>query len=783
MAGRSLVLTAEPGAGKSSVVPLLAADEVEGQVLVLEPRRLAARATAARLSELASECSGVGDLIGLTIRGERKHSARTKIEVVTEAILTARLQRDPELPGVGAIVFDEFHERNLHSDLGLAMCLEVRSTIRPELALIVMSATLDAAPVAKLLATDNVIEVPGRTFPVETVHLRRPSDAGWTAAVADAARLAGREVAGDVLVFVPGRREIDQVSRALNDGSREVLGLHGGSSNDVQQAVLRRSRKARTIVATSVAETSVTLPGIEAVVDGGRLRRARFDPISGLGRLETVNVTRFAADQRRGRAGRVGPGRCYRLWSTEDHRHLDDAVPPEIADGDPLPVAFELARWGDPNATSLPLLDHPGPDRLAAGRGILQQLGLVVGDGTLTARGQAASQLGVHPRVGQLLISAKETGRLDDALPVAAILDSDSWPAAPDLEAEIDRRRNELGRSVSRLRRRLQNQRLAEPPTASRGRSGSDVAELLANAWPDRIAASRAKRDGHFLLASGREVRLAGDSSLSGSDFLVVAEADGDLRAATIRRAVGLDRATLLAAASDHIEWIDHVEWSDRNDDILSERQQRLGSIVLHRENLAKPNPEAVEQALQVGLRRNGLELLVWSDTALSIRDRLAWLHQADPARWPAMTDEALLDRLDEWLDLSQCRTPAQVRKLGVGRRLLDLLGWEERAAVDEQAPTSLTVPGGGERSINYSSGRPVWPVRIQHLFGLDRHPTLGPNQEPVTIELLSPANRPAQVTTDLPGFWRGSYASVRADLRGRYPKHPWPERPWEHED
>ncbi len=763
-------------------MPLLAADEVEGQVLVLEPRRLAARATAARLSELATECSGVGDLVGLTIRGERKHSARTRIEVVTEAILTARLQRDPELPGVGAIIFDEFHERNLHSDLGLAMCLEVRSTIRPELALVVMSATLDALPAAQLLDTDNVIEVPGRTFPVETVHLSRPTDAGWTAAVADAARLAGREVTGDVLVFVPGRREIDHVSRALRGDGREVLGLHGGSSNDVQQAVLRRSDTARTIVATSVAETSVTLPGIEAVVDGGRLRRARFDPVSGLGRLETVNVTRFAADQRRGRAGRVGPGRCYRLWSTEDHRHLDDAVPPEIADGDPLPVAFELARWGDSDATSLPLLDHPGADRLAAGRGILEQLGLVTPDGTLTARGQAASQLGVHPRVGQLLITATEVGQLDYALPVAAILDSDSWPAAPDLEAEIDRRRNELGRGMSRLRRRLEKLRLPAAPAPSSGTSTADVAELLARAWPDRIAASRPTRDGHFLLASGREVRLTGDSSLSGADFLVVAEADGDLRAATIRRAVSLDRATLLNAAADHIQRLDHVEWNDRNDDILSERQQRLGSIVLHRETLAKPDPVAVEKALQVGLRRTGLDLLVWSDTALSLRHRLAWLHHADPSRWPAMTDEALLDRLDEWLDLSQCRTPAQVRKLGVGRRLLDLLGWEERAALDELAPTSLPVPGGGERGIDYSSGRPVWPVRIQHLFGLDQHPTLGPQQQPVTIELLSPANRPAQVTTDLPGFWRGSYANVRADLRGRYPKHPWPERPWEYE-
>jgi ATP-dependent helicase HrpB len=785
----SLVLTAEPGAGKSSIVPLLAAACTEQRVVVLEPRRLAARATASRLSSLLSECGGVGDLVGLTIRGERKVSARTRIEVVTEAVLTARLQRDAELPGVGVVVFDEFHERNLHSDLGLAMALESRASIRPDLALVVMSATLDPAPVARLLETSNIIEVPGRTFPVETTYLVRPDQRTWATAVARAAVEALHQIEGDVLAFVPGRREIGQVERTIRSALAssssaaqcEVIGLHGGSNANVQRAVLDHGRGRRIIVATSVAETSVTLPGIEAVVDGGLLRRARYDALTGLGRLETVQVTRFAADQRRGRAGRLRPGMCFRLWSPDDHRHLDDSVPPEIVDGDPLPVTFELARWGDPQGLGLPLLDHPGSERLAAGRSLLAKLELVDDTGSLTAAGRAAASLGVHPRLGRLLLTAAGTGDPKLGLLAAALLDGDRWPDTPDLAAEIDRRRNELGRSTTRLRRRLEKAtpKAKRPTSAETGSPDpSDLGSLLATAWPDRVAMARPTRPGHFLLATGREV-VVKDGPMAAAEFLVIAEADGMARAANARRVAVIDRATVLDQLSKHVEWVDHVDWDERTDSLRAERQQKLGSIVLHTSPLLEPDPAAVQAGLARGLRRRGLDVLRWTERGEELRHRLRWLHEQQPSDWPAMDERTLLDRIEEWLDLTLCRSPADIRRLQIDRQLSALLPWNQQNEVDRLAPTQLPLPRGGSRRVDYSSGRPTWAVRLQDVFGLDVHPVMGPHRQPVTIELLSPANRPAQVTNDLPGFWRGSYAAVRSDLRGRYPKHAWPEQPW----
>ena len=799
----ALVLTAEPGAGKSSVVPLLVAEAISargGRVVVLEPRRLAARATAARLAGLLGE-SRVGGSVGLTIRGERRTSADTIIEVVTEAVLTGRIQRDPELPEVGAVVFDEFHERNLHSDLALAMVIEAKATIRPDLAIIVMSATLDVGPVASLIGTERVVEVPGRTFPVSTAYLPRPQPRQWATAVASATERALIESSGDVLVFVPGRREIRQVIERLaasgigSDAGGpqhiEVVGLHGGSDGDAQQRALATNaggRSRRVIVATAVAETSVTIPGIETVVDGGQLRRARFDPDTGLGRLETVHVTKFSADQRRGRAGRLGPGHCIRLWSEEDHRLLDDAVPPEIVDGDPLPITYELARWGDPDGASLPLLEHPGTRRLAAGRRVLAELDLVDDDGALTERGKRAGGLGVHPRIGALLLTAERLDLIDVGVIAAAVLDDDRFPRDADLGAECDQRWSELGDRAKRLRRRLADSpktvsrtTMATGSTKGRGQL-PELGRLLAAAWPDRVARRRAVDGDRYLLATGREVVLPRNDPLTGSELIVVAEADGAAQRALVRRAVGVDRAVVHDTLGDRIGWHDSVTWDNRTDSVQAERQQRLGAIVFHREPLQKPSPEDVAAAIGEGLRRVGLDLLRWTDRAVELRQRLAWLHDVDPSGWPAVDDESLLTNLDDWLDLSTCRSGRDVANLGVANALLTLLDWRQRAALDEVAPTELVVAASNRRrKVDYSSGRPVWPVRIQDLFGLDRHPLVGPPtaQTPVTIELLSPAGRPAQVTTDLPGFWRGSYADVRRDLRGRYPKHAWPEEPW----
>ena len=801
----AVVVRAEPGAGKSSLVPLFVAGRREsGRVVVTEPRRLAARATATRLAELLGE--PVGRTVGLSMRGEHTVSDATRIEVVTEAVLTNRIQRDPELAGIAAIVFDEFHERNLHSDLGLGMALEARAALRHDLAIVVMSATLDTGRVAALIGDAAVFDVPGRTFPVTTHHLARPERSRFAAAVADAVATALGVVTGDVLAFVPGRREIDDVRAALaargvgGAGSTvECVGLHGSTPVAVQRSILS-ARSAggaggrtgqRVIVATAVAETSVTVLGVEAVVDGGLLRRARFDPATGLGRLETGFVTAFAAEQRRGRAGRVGPGVCWRLWSVEEHRHLEASTPPEIVDGDPLPVAFELARWGDPWARSLPLLDHPGGTRLEAAQRLLADLGLTDGDGRLTGRGRRAARLGLHPRLAVLVLTGEERGLGELSRRATALLDDDTWPDRPDLAAELERRWPSLAAPASRLAQRLGPRPGRAPNVTSTSSTSAtagtgpidELGALLARAWPDRVGMARTDRPGRFLLSIGREVMVdgggrGGDDRLAGAPFVVVAEADGDPQAARVRRAVAVDRATLVAAAADRIQWVEEVSWDQRDDTLRAERQQRLGGLVLHRQPLAEPGAAAMAGALAVGLRASGLGLLRWGDRGESVRARLAWLHDQDPAAWPDLGDEVLLARLDEWLDLSRCRSVADLRRIDATEAVLALLGWEQRPQLDTLAPAELTPPGGRSRPVRYASGRPVWSVRIQHLFGLDEHPVVGPNRVPVAIELLSPADRPAQVTTDLPGFWRGSYRAVRADLRGRYPKHAWPEDP-----
>lgn len=792
VAAGGLVLTAEPGAGKTSIVPLVAAEAVPGRVLLLQPRRLAARAAARRLADLVIDGGGIGGVVGLTMRGERRVGADTRIEVMTEAVLTNRLQQDPELEGVGAVVFDEFHERNLHSDLSLAMAIESRAALRPDLALVVMSATLDAEPVAHLLAHDRppeaapvpVIAVPGRTHPVETIHLDRPDRRSWATAVAATTRRALTEVGGDVLVFVPRRGEIARVGQRLNGCGADVIELHGGIPPAQRDRVLDAGAGRRVVVATAVAETSVTLPGIEAVVDGGLARHARFDPETGLGRLETRFVTRFSADQRRGRAGRLGPGRCYRLWSAAEQAHLDDATQPEILAGDPVPVAYELARWGDPTATSLPLLDHPGPERLRAGRAMLADLGLLDGDdGPLTDRGHRLARLGVHPRTGALLLHAREHGHdLGPAALAAAALEDDGLADGRDFAAELERRRGPLRTSASRLAQRLARLPASPGGAADARGSSTDLGALLAAAWPDRIALARSGRGGSFLVANGHEVAVPEGDPLARHEFLVVVEADGDRPTATLRRAVALDRATALAAAGDRVAWHDHVRWDDRAGAVRAERQRRLGAIVLHSEPLDDPPAHLVAGAVAEGLRRRGLEVLPWSRRAVELRHRLAWLHQQSPDSWPAVDDDAVVERARRWIAAAGSASLDDVARLDVAARLLDDLDWQQRADLDRQAPTGRELPTGRNQRIDYSSGRPVWSVRLQDVLGLDVHPTIGPRAEPLTIELLSPADRPAQVTTDLPGFWRGTYAAVRADLRGRYPKHRWPEKPWEAE-
>ena len=732
------------------------------------------------MAELLGE--SVGETVGLTIRGERRVSHQTQIEVMTEAVLTQRLHNDPDLAGVSAIVFDEFHERNLHSDLGLAMAIEVRSTLRPDLRLMIMSATMDAKPIARLLGDAEVFEIPGQVFSVQTVHLARPNPRQWVSAVTDAVDRAVREVLGDVLVFVPGRGEIARVGKAISNlrvaDHVEVIGLHGGSKPETHARVLNHQRnRQRVIVATAVAETSVTIPGIEAVVDGGLLRRAIFHPETGLGRLETVHATRFAADQRRGRAGRLSPGICYRLWSESDDRLLVDSTVPEIVDGDPLPIAFELMKWGDPDGVDLPLLDHPGRERLLAGRRILETLGLCNVDGALTPMGEAAARLGTHPRTAALVLASQRHGMERLGAKVGAVLDNEMRPTHIDLENELDERGDspQIDTASKRLLSRLSDSGPASRD-GFRGVEPSSLGGLLALAWPDRVAMVRPNRPGHYLLAAGREVELPENSTLNGAEFIVVAEADGAPTSARVRRATPVDRAELLGIITP--EWEKVVEWDDRAGDVVSEYQQRIGAIVLHRKPDPNPTAEEALEALIEGVRRNP-SMLRWPERAAELRQRLSWLHQVRPNEWPDVSDAALVPFLDGAIRSANATSLSKLQRVNLRQLLLEIVPWQIQGSIDSLAPSAVEIPGGRLAPIDYSSGRPVLAIQIQRLFGMDSHPLIGPNDEPLTIELLSPARRPAQITHDLPGFWRGSYAAVRADLRGRYPKHKWPEKPY----
>jgi ATP-dependent helicase HrpB len=771
----SLVLVAEPGAGKSTVVPAWLALDRPGRVMVLQPRRLAARATAARLAQRWGE--DVGGLVGLTIRDERRVSPRTRVEVVTEAVLTRRLQDDPSLDGVSAVVFDEWHERHLHTDLGLALTLETRSALRADLAVVIMSATLDPEPVAALLGGSPVVRVPGRTHPVDTVHLPRPTPSDWAGAVAAAVHRALAETAGDVLVFVPGRGEIDAVARLVRPGPAvEVTALHAGVSRAEQSRLLApgSDRRRRVVLATAVAETSVTLPGITAVVDGGRQRQPRYDERTGLGRLETVGVTRFAADQRRGRAGRTGPGRCYRLWSVEDDRHLAPASPPEVRAGDPLPLALELARWGDPAGTALSWVDPPPPDRLTTARAALVALGLCDPDGRLTPAGRTAARLPLHPRLGALVLAAADRGLGALGVAAAAVLDDAPTGRGGDLRVAVERLAHDPTgrRRAARLARRA--------GIASDGPvDGDELPALLAAAWPDRVGQQRNSDPARYRLAGGGEVRLPRDSGLGAPELVVVADAGGLREPPTVGAAVPLDRPTLVRAAGGAIVWSDEVRWDDQSGEVSAVRLQRLGHLVLHREPHPDPPRDAVVEALLYGVRRGGLGRLGWTGAARDLQARVTFLrhHGLD---LPAFDDTALADSLDDWLapSLGARTTMDELGRLDPAPLLLRRLDHGQRRLLDRLAPASLATPTGRDRPLRYEGETARWAVRLQDLFGLDEHPTVVDGRVPVVVELLSPAGRPAQVTTDLPGFWRGSYRQVRAELRGRYPKHRWPEDP-----
>jgi ATP-dependent helicase HrpB len=782
-AGRA-VLQAPPGAGKTTRVPLhLMEAGFPGRILMLEPRRVAARAAAERLAESLGE--KVGGRVGYRIRGEAV--AGSRIEVVTEGILTRMLQAAPDLPGVGCLIFDEFHERALQADLGLALALEARAALRPDLALLVMSATLDAAPVAALMDGAPVVTAEGRAWPVETRWLDRPWSGGqgqgtrFEAAVAEFVLRALDETEGGALVFLPGQAEIARTAALL--GSRlppEVVlqPLHGGLPFARQRAALAPLAAGRRLVlATAIAETSLTIPDVRLVVDAGRARRARFDPGSGMTRLVTERVTRAEAEQRRGRAGRVAPGWCYRLWTRGEEGGLAPFPPPEIASADLAGLALELALWGAATPDGLAFLTPPPAPAFAEARALLADLGALDATGRITGHGRRLAGLPVHPRLGHMLVEAAARGSGALAADLAALVEARDplRGRGADLALRLDALRGgdpALG-PVHEEARRLR--RLAP---AGRG-DGLSPGAALSLAYPDRIARRRPGTAPRYLLANGKGAALPADDALGTAPFLVAADLDGDPREAAIRLALPITEAEVREVHGPRLRRETVATWSRRDAAVLARERLTLGALALEERPWRGAPPEAVTAALLDGIRELELEALPWTDAARRFAARVEWL-RARCAELPDCSPEGLLAGLDAWLSpwLAGMTRASDLGRLDLVAALEARLDRPARQRLDRLAPAAITAPTGTTLPVDYSGAAPTVSVRLQEMFGTTAHPTLGPDAVPLVIELLSPARRPVQTTADLPGFWASSYAEVRRDLRGRYPKHPWPEDP-----
>ncbi len=780
------------------------------KIVLLEPRRLAARAAAWRIASLLGE-DDVGGLVGYRMRLETRVGPRTRIEVVTEGILTRMLQSDPSLEEVGALLFDEFHERSLHADLGLALALESRSLFRPDLRIVVMSATLDAAPVAELLRVPSGPGVPvlrseGRTHPVETVFLDRPLPPGRPVEGAVAAGVGGAlaDHEGDVLVFLPGAAEIRRVAERLSDPGRlpqgvDVHVLHGSLVREAQDRALAPALPGRrkVVLASAVAETSLTIEGVRVVVDSGLMRIPRFDPGSGMTRLETVRVSRDTADQRRGRAGRTAPGTCYRLWTAGEDRGLVPHRTPEILEADLAPLVLELARWGaDPG--ELRWIDPPPPAGLASARELLELLGLLDVSGALTPHGEDVSELGAHPRIGHLLVTARELGAGGTGCDLAALvgdrdpLVGEGRPADADLRLRLELLRSRGGGhgtppghrvdrgGVARARRESEQwARRLGLPARSAPRDDHAVGVLAAHGWPDRIG--RHRGGGRYLLSGGKGAVLEESPALARAEWLVAVEVDGRGADVRIRQAAPLDAGELEEHLAHLVRTEERTRWSAEAGRVEAIRVRRLGAVELGRGPLRNPDPEAVAAALAGGIREAGIETLHWTKEARQLRARLAFLHHLEPEGWPGVSDAELLAGLGDWLLslVPGARSPAELARVDLAEALLTRVSWEARRRLDALAPSHLEVPSGSRIALDYSDPEtPVLAARIQELFGMTETPRIAGGRVPLVVHLLSPARRPVQVTRDLASFWREGYFDVRKDLRGRYPKHFWPDDP-----
>ena len=793
------VVVAPPGAGKTTRVPLALLDEPwakNRKIIVLEPRRIAARASAERMAHTLRE--RVGETVGYRVRFGSKVSRATRIEVVTEGIFSRQILDDPELSGVAAVLFDEFHERSLDADLGLALARDAQTGLREDLRILVMSATLDGARVAKLLGDAAVIESQGRAFPVETRYLGRKPDAPLERQMADAIAMSLRADPGSVLAFLPGAAEIRRTQNFLgervHDAAVEIVPLFGALEAAVQDRAIAPAPKGRrkVVLATSIAETSLTIEGVRIVVDSGVSRVPRYEPDIGLTRLETVRASRAAVDQRRGRAGRTEPGVCYRLWDEPQTASLAPYTQPEILSADLSSLVLDLAQWGVSDPSALAFLDSPPAPAMKEARSLLRELGALDADGRITEEGRSLRALALPPRLARMIVDSHRLGAGEQAAEIAAVLTERGLGGdSADLDARLDQFRRD--RSPRAASARALAQRWASQVAASEGggeRTGPPQSEsehqgepstgvMLAFAFPDRVARNRG--NGSFVLANGRGAALDQASALARVPYIAVAELTGAAGSGRILLAAPITQLEIEQHFADQIETADEISFDRGALALRARRRKTLHAITLSEAPLALQPSEETARVLADGLVAAGLDKLPWSKPAKQWRDRVTFLRKAEGESWPDLSDDVLAAQRDAWLvpALSDKTSLKEISPGDLSDALRMLLPWELRARLEREAPTHFEAPTGTMLAIDYEAEQgPTIAVRLQELFGLNSHPSIAKGAVPLVLELLSPAHRPVQVTRDLPGFWRGSYAAVRSDLRGRYPRHPWPEDP-----
>jgi ATP-dependent helicase HrpB len=805
-AGRNAVVVAPPGAGKSTVVPLALLEEpwaLGKRIVMLEPRRLATRAVAERMAATLRE--RVGDTVGFRMRLETRVGKRTRIEVVTEGVFTRMLQSDPALEGVAAVLFDEYHERSLHADVGLAFALDAQRHLAPDLRVLAMSATIDGARVAALLGGAPVVESLGRMFDVDVHYLGKglPALPGGPepvdAAVARAVQRALESSTGDLLVFLPGAGEIRRVERRLRDelalgADVDVLPLYGELAPGEQDAALAPAHAGRrkVVLATNIAETSLTIDGVRVVVDSGLERRNVFDPVTGMSRLETQRIARASAEQRAGRAGRTAPGVCYRLWSESADRSLAAYAAPEIAVADLVPLALDLAAWGTA-ADELRWLDAPPAATLAGARDLLVRLGALDESGRITPHGRAMQQLAAHPRLAHMLLKGAEHRAPAAAAKLAALLSERDLLRAGNRDSDIRTRLETLqrgsgDRGVLERVRRAERAYLRELRASDDARAdAADPGWLLAFAFPDRVGKRRPGGEGRYQLANGRGATFASPEAIAREDLIVAVALDDREREAQIQLAAPLARADLLEHFAAELVTRDEVAWDARTEAVVARRTVRFGELVLDEKPLVDLQPDAASAALLEGLRALGLDALPWDDDTRTFAARCEFvrkLGRGDVGEWPDLTRAALAEDL-AWLEpyLDGVTRRAHFARIPLAAALRARLTQAQQRKLDELAPTHITLPTGTRTPIDYlDDNAPCASMRMQEVFGLAATPRIGGGAVAVTFKLLSPAHRPLQVTRDLASFWRNAYLEVRKDMRGRYPRHYWPENPLEAE-